>query len=76
MEKTKIIHTFWTYQHGGGGTEARLRKRVLSCYGYYMGEGGSQGSHQGSMRPPARPDPRPRQVAARVPGGGPLAPPR
>src|ERR1041384_5154523 len=69
-----------SWKRGGGGIEARSRKRVLSSrvsrHREYIGEGGSQGGHQGSRCPPVQPDPRPRQVAAGVPGGGPLAPPR
>src|ERR1041385_3815619 len=40
---------------GGGGTEARSRKGVMSSRvsedGEYIGEGGSQGGYQGSRRP-------------------------
>src|ERR1041385_7790041 len=58
---------FWcsrSWKRGGGRTEARSRKRILSskesCHREYIGEGGSQGSR----RPLARPEPRSRQVAA------------
>src|ERR1041385_5353108 len=64
---------------GGGGTEARSRKRVLSSrvsrHGEYIGEGGQPGGPPGVQAPPlARPDPRARHQGAWAPGGGPLAP--
>src|ERR1041385_9187578 len=48
-------------KRGGGGTEARSRKRVLlsrvSRHGEYIGEGGQPGGPQGSKRPPGAASP-------------------
>src|ERR1041385_1133456 len=69
-----------SWKRGGGGTEARSRKRVLSseesCRGEYIGEGGHPGGHQGSRRPLAQPSPRACHQGAWAPNGGPLDPPR
>src|ERR1041385_3709184 len=52
---------FWcsrSRKRGGGGTEARSRKRVLSSrvsrYGEYIGEGGQPEVDQGPQAPPWR----------------------
>ena len=72
---------FWfsrSWKRGGGGTEARLRKRVLSSEVLgrrkYLVEGGSQGATRGLGGPLARPHPRARREGAWGPGGSTLAP--
>src|ERR1041385_6279695 len=73
---------FWCSRcrkRGGGGTEARSRKGVLSSRlsrdGEYIGEGGQPGGPPGGPGAPlARPAFRVRHQGAWAPGGGPLAP--
>src|ERR1041385_6294837 len=73
---------FWcsrSRKRGGGGTESRSRKRVLSSrvsrHGEYIGEGGQPEVDQGAQAPPlARPREWPRRVAAWATPGSPLAP--
>src|SRR3954465_6019624 len=68
---------FWcsrSWKRGGGGTESRSRKRVLSSRvskdGEYIGEGGpARGATRGPGAPLAWPSPWSRQVAAWGPGG-------
>src|SRR3954464_11012754 len=62
-----------SWKRGGGGTEARSQKRVLS--GSFTSreinrrKGAARGATRGPGAPLARPSPRSRQVAAWGPGG-------
>src|SRR3954468_24713945 len=72
---------FWrsrSWKRGGGGTEARSRKRVLSSSvlgrEVNIGEGGSQGAPGSAGGLPAWPHPRLRHLDAWTPSGSPRVP--